>query len=181
MKITETKIKDLFVLEPELFEDVRGWFFESYNKEQLKKNGLEIDFVQDNHSSSLLKGTLRGLHLQNNPHAQTKLVRCTRGAVLDVAVDLRKDSPTYKKYFSIEISAENKKQLLIPKGFAHGFLTLVDNTEFEYKVDNYYDKQSERTIYFADQELAINWGIENPILIEREKNAPLLKDCDINF
>lgn len=181
MKVTPTKIKDVLIIEPDIFQDNRGWFFESYNKEKLKEFGIDRDFIQDNHSFSSKNGTLRGLHLQNNPYAQSKLVRCTKGAVLDVAVDLRKDSPTFKQWVSIELSEENKKQLFIPRGFAHGFITTTDNVEFEYKVDNYYNKESEGGIRFDDKELGINWGNDNPILIEKDANAPLLKDSNINF
>lgn len=181
MKITPTKIKDVLVIEPDIFEDNRGWFFESYNQKKLAAAGINSNFIQDNRSFSKMKGTLRGLHLQNSPFSQAKLVSCTRGAVLDIAVDLRKNSPTYKEWYSIELTEENKKQLFIPHGFAHGFLTLVDNTEFIYKVDNDYDKQSERSIRFDDPEIGIDWGDMNPLLIDRDKDAPFLKDCDINF
>ncbi len=181
MKITPTKIKDVLVIEPDVFEDNRGWFFESYNKKKLAEFGIYTDFIQDNYSFTKKTGTLRGLHFQNNPFAQAKLVSCTRGAVLDVAVDVRKNSPTYKQWVAIELSAENKKQLFVPIGFAHGFLTLTDNTEFQYKVDNHYDKGSERIIKFDDPDIGINWNNSNPILLERDSNAPLLKDCNINL
>ena len=181
MKITPTKIKDVLVIEPDIFEDSRGWFFESYNQKKLAIAGINSDFVQDNYSFSKMKGTLRGLHLQNAPFSQAKLVSCTKGAVLDIAVDLRKKSSTYKKWCSIELTEENKKQLFIPRGFAHGFLTLTDNTEFIYKVDNDYDKQSDRSIRFDDPEIGIDWRNENPILSEKDRNAPFLKDSDINF
>jgi len=181
MKVTPTKIIDVLIVEPDIFQDDRGWFFESYNKEKLNAFGININFVQDNHSFSTKKGTLRGLHFQNNPNAQSKLVRCTKGVVLDVAVDLRKDSSTYKQWISVELSEDNKKQLFIPKGFAHGFITLTDNVEFEYKVDNYYNKESEGSINFNDKEIGINWGNDNPILIDKDLNAPFLKDSNINF
>lgn len=181
MKVIQTKIKDVLIIEPDVFKDNRGWFFESYSKEKLKAFGIDANFVQDNYSFGAKRGTLRGLHFQNNPRAQAKLVRCTRGAVLDVAVDLRKNSPTYKKWISTELTEENKKMLFIPAGFAHGFLSLTDNSELEYKVDNYYDKQSDRSIRFDDGELGIIWGNDNPILSEKDKNAPFLKDCDVNF
>lgn len=181
MKITPTKIKDVLIIEPDIFEDNRGWFFESYNQKRLAAAGINSDFIQDNHSFSKMKGTLRGLHCQNNPFSQAKLVSCTKGAVLDVAVDLRKNSPTYKEWCSVELSEENKKRLFIPRGFAHGFLTLADNTEFIYKVDNDYDKQSERSIRFDDPEIGIDWGNINPLLIDRDRDAPLLKNCNINF
>ena len=181
MKITPTKIKDVLVIEPDIFEDARGWFFESYNKKKLKEAGINSDFVQDNHSFSKTKGTLRGLHFQNPPHPQAKLTTCTSGAVLDVAVDLRKNSPTYKKWVSVELTEKNKKQLFVPRGFAHGFITLTDNTEFQYKLDNFYDIKSDRNIRFDDPEIGINWGNGNPILSEKDRNAPFLKDSDANF
>ena len=181
MEIISTKIKNLLIIQPDIFQDNRGWFFESYNKAKLNMLGIDVDFVQDNHSFSAKKGTLRGLHFQNNPYAQAKLVRCTKGIVLDVAVDLRKTSPTFKQWVSVELSEENKKQLFIPRGFAHGFITITDNVEFEYKVDNYYNKESERSIRFNDQAFGINWGNDNPILIDKDAQAPLLKDSDINL
>ena len=181
MKITPTKIKDVLVIEPDIFEDARGWFVESYNKKKLKEAGINSDFVQDNHSFSKTKGTLRGLHFQNNPYSQAKLVSCIRGTVLDIAVDLRKNSPTYKKWVSVELTEKNKKHLFVPRGFAHGFLTLTDNTEFYYKVDNVYNTQAERIIRFDDPEIGIDWGNNNPLLIERDAQAPFLKDCDANF
>lgn len=181
MRVIKTNIKDLLIIEPQVFGDHRGWFFESYSKFKLREQGIECDFVQDNHSFSAQKGTLRGLHFQLNPKAQAKLVRCTSGVILDVAVDLRKGSPTYKKWLSIELSAENKKQFFIPKGFAHGFLTLTDDVEVQYKTDEYYDPQLDRSIAYNDKEFNINWEIESPILSEKDKNASLLKDSDINF
>ena len=181
MKITPTTIKDVLVIEPDIFEDNRGWFIESYNKKKLEKFVVNINFIQDNLSFTKKKGTLRGLHFQNNPFSQSKLVSCIKGAVLDVVVDIRKNSKTYKKWFSIELTEENKKQLFIPRGFAHGFLTLTDDTVFQYKVDNDYNKQSERIFRFNDPEIGIIWGNKNPILLERDRNATFLKDCDINF
>lgn len=181
MKIIPTKIKDVVIIELDVFSDNRGWFTETYNKEKLKNLGVDCDFIQDNHSFSLTKGTLRGMHFQNKPYAQAKLVRCTKGAVLDVAVDLRKDSLTYKQWVSAELTEENKKQMFIPRGFAHGFLTLTDNVEFQYKVDNYYNKQSERCVNYNDPDIKINWENINPLLLERDKNAPFLKDLDVDF
>jgi dTDP-4-dehydrorhamnose 3,5-epimerase len=181
MRVTQTKIDGVVIIEPQVFSDIRGWFIESYNKKKLSEIGIEVDFVQSNYSFTKNKGTLRGLHFQNHPHAQSKLVRCVKGSILDVVVDLRKNSPTYKQWFSIELSEENKKQLFIPKGFAHGILTLTDNVEVHYKIDNHYNKESERFLRFNDVEININWGNDNPILIERDANAQFLKDCDINF
>lgn len=177
----ETGIKDLYVLETYLLGDNRGWFVETYNKSKLESLGIDIDFIQDNHSLSIKKGTLRGLHLQTLPKAQTKLVRCTKGSILDVAVDLRKDSPTYLKFFSIKLTSENKKQLLIPKGFAHGFITLEDNVEVQYKVDEYYSKEHDRSIRFDDPLFNIDWIIDEIIISEKDKYALLYKDSDVDF
>ncbi len=181
MKITPTKIKDVLIIEPEVFRDPRGWFMESHNEEKLKGFGVEIKFIQDNHSFTTKKGTLRGLHFQNHPYAQSKLVRCIKGAVLDVAVDLRKNSPTFKQWVAVELSAENKKQLLIPKGFAHGFILLEDNSEFHYKVDGYFNKESDRSIRYDDPEIHIDWGFDEPMLSDKDRSAPFLKDSDFNF
>lgn len=181
MKITKTNITDLLVFEPKVFSDLRGWFTETYNHKDFKENGIEIEFLQDNHSFSKKKGILRGLHFQNEPHAQTKLVRCTRGKIWDVAVDLRKSSPTYLKWFGLKLSAENQKMLLIPQGFAHGFVTLDDDTEVQYKVDNIYDKPSDRAIKYNDPEISIQWPIIDIILSEKDSCAPFLKDSDVNF
>lgn len=181
MNIVKTDIEDVLIIEPKVFGDHRGWFTETYSKEKFKELGIEIDFIQDNHSLSAQNGTLRGLHFQLEPKAQTKLVRCTKGEILDVAVDLRKKSPTYKKWVGVKLSDENKKQLLVPKGFAHGFLTLTDDAEVQYKVDEYYSPENDRGIRFNDPEIGINWGIENPILSDKDLNAPFLKDVDANF
>ena len=181
MKVTKTEIKDLVIIDPDCYGDHRGWFMETYNEAKMKENGIDVVFVQDNHSKSLVKGTLRGLHFQNNPMAQTKLVRCTKGVILDVAVDLRKNSPTYKKWFSIELTEENKKQLFIPQGFAHGFLTLSDDVEVQYKVDNLYSKEHDRGIRYNDPEIGIDWGSIDPVLSEKDTLSPMLKDCDVNF
>jgi len=181
MEVIKTDIDDLYIIETKVFEDNRGWFTESYSAKKFKDNGLDIGFIQDNHSLSKEKGVLRGLHFQLNPKAQTKLVRCTRGSIFDVAVDLRKGSLTYKEWFGVELNAENKKQFLIPDGFAHGFLTLSENAEVQYKVDEYYAPEYDRSIRFDDPEINVDWGIENPILSEKDKNASLLKNSDCNF
>lgn len=181
MNIIKTDIEDLVVIEPIVHGDHRGWFMETFSAKELEKHGINTVFVQDNQSFSAQKNTLRGMHFQNAPMAQTKLIRCTRGAIIDVVVDLRKNSKTYKKWFSIELSAENKKQLYIPKGFAHGFVTLTENVEVQYKVDEFYSKEHDRSIRFDDPEIGIKWEVENPILSEKDLNAPLLKDSDVNF
>ena len=169
MKIEKTFINDLIVLTPKVFEDSRGYFLESYNKKDLA-NIIDVDFIQDNESLSQ-KNVIRGLHFQNPPYTQDKLVRVIRGAVLDVAVDLRKDQPTYGKHFAIKLSAKNKKQLFIPKGFAHGFLTLKKNTIFSYKCSDYYHPETEECIHCFDEDLAIDWKIKNVILSKKDKNG----------
>ena len=181
MNIVETSVLDLYILEPKVFGDHRGWFMESWSRRVFEEVGLHCEFVQDNHSFSAKKGVLRGLHFQKGRDAQTKLVRCVKGAVLDVGVDLRKGSPTYKKWTAVELSAENKRQLLIPKGFAHGFLTLTDDVEFLYKADNYYAPASDACICWNDPDLGIDWGVSDPILSDKDKVAPMLKDIDAGF
>jgi len=181
MKIIETDLLDVYIIEPQVYGDSRGWFMETWSQKKLDEAGLHFRFVQDNQSYSASKGTLRGLHFQKGDAAQAKLVRCLRGAVLDVAVDLRKGSPTYKKWVAVELSEENKRQLLIPRGFAHGFLTLTDDVEFAYKVDNFYAPEAEGSIIWNDPEIGIQWGIEDPILSEKDKKAPRLCECDVDF
>lgn len=181
MNVIETKLPGVVILEPQVFGDHRGWFMESWSQKTMADNGLNVNFVQDNQSYTARKGTLRGIHFQQYPMAQTKLVRVTRGAVMDVAVDLRKDSPTYRQWVAVELSAENRKQLLIPQGFGHAFLTLTDDVEFVYKCDNFYSKEHDRNIRFDDPELGVEWGIAEPILSEKDAAAPFLKDSDCNF
>lgn len=185
MKVMPTEIPGVLVIETDVFGDHRGYFTETYNKERYTQFGIDAEFVQDNMSFSAQKGTLRGLHWQNAPMAQAKLVSCTKGKVIDVAVDIRKGSPTYKKWVSVELSAENHKQFFIPRGFAHGFLTLSDNVEFRYKVDNLYSKEHDRGIRYDDPTINVDWGsllngIE-PVLSDKDKNGPLLDECDANF
>lgn len=176
MKITKTKLDGVVIIEPDIFGDNRGFFMESWNKKKMEEVGLYYDFVQDNHSKSTVKGTLRGIHFQKGDKAQAKLVRCVKGVVLDVAVDLRKNSPTFKQWVGVELSAENKKQLLIPRGFGHGFVTLTDDVEFLYKADNYYAPEAEGGIRWNDPDIGVEWGVENPILSEKDKINPLLKN-----
>lgn len=185
MKVTRTAIPEVMIIDPDVFGDHRGWFMETYNSEKFAKLGIPNSFVQDNMSFSSQKGTLRGLHYQCYPYAQAKLVRCTKGIVIDVAVDIRKGSPTYGQWVSCELSEENKKMFFIPQGFAHGFLTLTDNVEFQYKCDNLYNKESEGGIRFDDETINVDWGsllqgIE-PVLSEKDKNAPSLAECNANF
>lgn len=181
MKIINTEIPDVLILEPELFEDNRGYFMESYNENLLKELGIDIDFKQDNQSLSIPAGTLRGLHYQLNPKAQTKLVRVVKGVIFDVAVDIRKGSSTYGKWVGVILSEYNKRQLLVPKGFAHGFCTLVENTEVFYKVDEYYSKENDRGIYWADPALNIMWPMKKVITSEKDSKHPLFINADNNF
>ena len=181
MKLTDTKLSGVYVVEPTVFGDSRGFFMESWSKRAFEKAGLFYDFVQDNHSLSSAKGTLRGIHFQRGDRAQAKLVRCVKGAALDVAVDLRPQSPTYKQWVAVELSAENKRQMLIPRGFGHGFLTLTDETEFLYKADNDYAPEAEGGIRWNDPELAVDWGIEHPILSQKDETAPFLKDAATDY
>lgn len=176
MNFIATELKDVYIIEPKVYGDHRGWFYESWTERDFENAGLHYRFVQDNQSYSAKKGTLRGLHFQKGEYSQAKLVRCTRGAIYDVAVDLRHDSPTYHKWIKVELSAENKRELLIPRGFAHGFLTLTDDVEFIYRCDNYYYPAAEATIRFNDPELNIDWGIDNPILASKDTDAPFMKD-----
>lgn len=180
MEIIKTSIEGLLVIKPDVFRDDRGYFYESYNKERFAKEGLTMNFVQDNESKSS-KGVLRGLHFQKPPYAQGKLVRVVKGAVWDVAVDLRKNSPTYGKWESRLLTEENKEMFWIPEGFAHGFVTLEDDTIFNYKCTNIYNKESEGSILWNDPDININWDIENPILSEKDKISPLFKNFETPF
>jgi len=174
MRIYSAEIPDIKIIEYDKFEDSRGFFFESYNKKKYYELG-DVEFVQDNFSKSI-KGTIRGLHYQIEPFAQGKLCCVLVGKVIDVAVDIRKSSPTFGKHILIELSDENNKQIYIPPGFAHGFAVLSDYCIFHYKCSNYYDKNSERSIRFDDSDLNIKWGISNPIISEKDLKAPLLKE-----
>jgi dTDP-4-dehydrorhamnose 3,5-epimerase len=175
MDIKSTPIEGLLIIEPQVFTDPRGYFYESYNKEKFVAAGINIEFVQDNQSLSQ-KGIVRGLHFQAPPFDQGKLVRVIQGAVLDVAVDIRKNSPTYGQNFSIELSAQNRTMFYIPPGFAHGFETLDDNTIFLYKCTDVYNKQSEGGLLWNDPELGIKWQSSNPLISEKDKILPLFKD-----
>lgn len=173
MEFKETELKDAFLIRPQVFQDERGFFLEPYSRKKFEEAGINIDFVQDNHSLSVPKGVLRGLHYQKPPFSQTKLVRVTRGRVYDAIVDLRKESPTFGKWQGFELSSENFSMLLVPQGFAHGFLTLEENTEFMYKVDNFYNKESEGGIIWNDQSLSIDWPIDTKSLIMSDKDKVL--------
>lgn len=176
MDLLKTKMEGVYILIPKVFGDHRGFFMESWSRRTMEEAGLYYDFVQDNHSLSTVKGTLRGIHFQKGDKAQAKLVRCVRGAVLDVAVDLRHDSPTYKQWVGVELSEGNKKQLLIPRGFGHGFVTLTDHVEFLYKADNYYAPEADGGIRWNDPDIGVDWGISEPILSEKDTKNPFLKD-----
>jgi len=180
MKATPTAIPDVLLIEPKVFGDARGFFFESYNRKAFREaTGLDVDFVQDNHSKST-QGVLRGLHYQLPPKAQGKLVRVVQGAVFDVAVDLRKSSPTFGRWVGDILSAENKKQLWIPPGFAHGFLTLSDTAEFLYKTTDYYSPEHERSLLWRDPALGISWPIEGePKLAAKDADARTLKQAEV--
>ncbi|WP_066309681.1 dTDP-4-dehydrorhamnose 3,5-epimerase [Bacillus sp. FJAT-29814] len=171
-----------WIIEPKVFGDHRGWFMETYSEATFFETGIIIKFVQDNQSFSEGKGTLRGLHYRLNSRAQTKLVRCTKGAIFDVAVDIRKGSPTFGQWFGIELSAENKKQLLIPKGFAHGFMTLTDDVEVPYEVDELYAPECDRGISWNDPTIGVEWPMDiTPVLSTKDETAPLLAEADNNF
>ncbi len=180
LKITATKLTDVKIIEPAVFGDHRGFFTESYSDKDFKEAGIDFDFIQDNHSLSTEPGVLRGLHFQKGQAAQTKLIRVVTGAVLDVIVDIRKGSPTYGEWEGYILSASNHRQLLVPKGYAHGFVTLTDNVHFLYKCDNYYNAEADGGIAFDDPELAITWPIDQSkaILSEKDKHHPTLKEFE---
>lgn len=182
MQLQKTMIPDLMIIQPTVFNDSRGFFYESYNRNSFLENGLDYIFVQDNHSRSKY-GVLRGLHFQNPPFAQTKLVRVTRGKVLDIALDIRIGSPTYLQHLAIELSEENKTQLLIPQGFAHGFVVLSEDVEFMYKCDNFYNKEADGGILFNDSSLEIDWEIPiaDMIISEKDLKLPQAKNAIFNF
>jgi len=182
MEIFVTKIPDLLIIKPKIFTDSRGYFFESYNKQLLKKHNINVEFVQDNESKSIY-GVIRGLHYQIEPYAQAKLVRVLEGKVLDIAVDLRRGSPTFMRWHSVELSAENKKQFFIPKGFAHGFAVLSETATFSYKCDDFYKPDSEKGIIFNDPQLRIDWKIDlnKAIISEKDKKLPAINEAEYNF
>lgn len=181
MKIIKLKLLDALIIEMDVYKDNRGWFTESYNYQKFSEHGISTKFVQDNHSKSKGLNILRGMHFQVGDKSQSKLVRCIKGRILDVIVDLREGSPTYLDYEKIELSEDNYRQLFVPKGFAHGFLTLSEDVEVMYKVDEYYSKEHDRSIRFDDPDIGIQWDVENPIMSEKDLNAPLLKHSDFAF
>lgn len=181
MRVLEEVLNGVKLIEPKVFGDQRGFFMESFNEKEFNKCGLPTSFIQDNHSLSEEKGILRGLHYQLNPMAQSKIVRVITGAIFDVVVDLRIDSDTYKQWEGFFLSSQNHRMLIVPKGFAHGFCTLTENTNVCYKVDQYYSPEHDRGIMWNDPELNINWPVATPILSERDQNHPFLKNAEINF
>jgi len=172
---THTEIHDVIVVEPRVFKDDRGFFLEKYKMSDFKKNGINIDFFQDNYSKST-RGVLRGLHFQKAPSAQAKLVSCIRGKIFDVAVDIRPESLTFKKWVGVELSEENKKMLYMPEGFAHGFVVLSDEAEVAYKASNEYSPEHDAGIRWDDPQIAVNWGVENPLVSEKDEKLPFLED-----
>ena len=175
MAFHQTEIQDVIIFEPRVFEDSRGYFFESYNEKTFNDNGIKAHFVQDNQSFSKM-GTVRGLHFQKGEFAQAKLVRVIRGKVIDVAVDLRPNSPTFGKHVAVELSEDNQKQLFIPRGFAHGFSVLSTEAIFSYKCDNFYNQNADGGLFFADTELAINWQVDHPIVSEKDLALPTFSE-----
>jgi dTDP-4-dehydrorhamnose 3,5-epimerase len=181
MILYEGKLKGVLLIEPAVFEDSRGFFMESYNREELRKQGITLDWIQDNHSLSTQAGVIRGLHYQLEPKAQNKLVRVTAGAVYDVVVDIRRGSPSFGQWEAFELTASNKYQLLVPRGFAHGFCTLTPNAEVQYKVDELFSKEHDRGIAWDDQALKIAWPVTDPLLSNKDAHHPELKEAEINF
>lgn len=181
MEFQKTSLEGAFLIKPKVFQDERGFFLESYSKKKFREAGIEADFVQDNHSLSVSKGVLRGLHFQHPQDSQAKLVRVTKGAVYDVIIDLRKDSETFGKWEGFELTSNNFYMLYVPRGFAHGFVTLEDYTEFQYKCDNFYNPANESGIVWNDPDLKIYWPIENPILSDKDKKLPFFKNLNSPF
>ncbi|MFD1139454.1 dTDP-4-dehydrorhamnose 3,5-epimerase [Paenibacillus urinalis] len=181
MNITPLHLQGAILIEPKVHGDNRGFFMESYNEEVFHRNGINHQFIQDNHSLSAEPGVLRGLHYQLNPKAQTKLVRVIAGAIYDVIVDVRKKSPTFGQWVGVILSEHNKRQLLVPKGFAHGFCTLVPNTQVIYKVDEYYSPENDRGILWNDPALNIDWPVSHPVLSDKDQKHPVLADAELNF
>lgn len=181
MQVTDLGISGVKLITPDYFEDYRGYYCETYSLRTLYNFGIKSIFVQDNQFLSIKRGTIRGIHFQNAPKAQAKLLRCIKGSLLDIAVDLRQDSPTYKKWVSVIISAENRKQIFIPKGFGHACIALLDNTECQYKVDELYEPSLDRAIKWDDPELNIQWGISEILVSPKDEKAPFLRNSDLNF
>jgi len=181
MQVISTMLQGLYIVEPDVHSDNRGFFMESYSRRKFAELGIDFPFAQDNHTLSVETGVLRGLHYQLNPKAQTKLIRVSSGSIYDVAVDIRRNSPTFGQWVGVILSEANKRQLLIPQGFAHGFCTIEPNTHVLYKVDEYYSPEHDRGILWSDPTLNIDWPTFHPVLSEKDQNQPLLKDAVINF
>ncbi|MFE3838684.1 dTDP-4-dehydrorhamnose 3,5-epimerase [Pseudogemmobacter sonorensis] len=181
MNIEATTLPEVMILTPRRFGDARGWFAETFNAARMREAGIDTDWVQDNHSFSAAKGTLRGLHYQRPPHAQAKLVRCSRGAILDVAVDFREGSPRFAQWVGVELSAGNGRQLLIPAGFLHGFVTLTPDVEVQYKCSDLYAPDCDGAVAWNDPEIGVDWGVEDPVLSDKDRAAPLLRDAPRPF
>ena len=181
MQIEPTTLPDVLILTPARFGDARGWFSETWVAPRLAALGIAMDFVQDNHSMSATRGTLRGLHFQSPPHAQDKLVRCTRGAIRDVAVDVRKGSPAFGQWVAVELTAVNWRQLLVPRGFLHGFVTLLPDTEVQYKCTDVYVPACDGAVRWNDPDIGVDWGVADPVLSAKDQTAPFLRDWDSPF
>ena len=182
MQVLTTELPGVLIIEPDRFGDARGFFSESWNRRRMARHGVEVDFVQDNHSMSVEPGTLRGLHFQTPPHAQAKLVRCGRGVFMDVVADIRHGSPTYGRWLGVDLSFENGRQLLVPEGFLHGFVTRQPETEIIYKCSDYYAPDCDSAVRFDDPDLAIDWGLDGPpILSDKDAAAPRLRDLPAYF
>lgn len=181
INVIKTALDGVLIIEPAVHGDHRGYFMETYSRADFEAAGITNDFVQDNESMTMKKGTIRGIHFQLDPMAQAKTVRVVSGTLRDIAVDLRKGSPTYKKWIAVELSADNKRMLYLPRGFGHGFETLSDNVVFCYKVDNPYSRENDRSVCWHDESIGVEWLTKEPILSDKDKNAPLLKDSDCNF
>jgi dTDP-4-dehydrorhamnose 3,5-epimerase len=181
MEIIKTKLNNVLIVKPKIFEDNRGYFFEAYTKSKYEKLGINENFIQDNISFSVQKYTIRGMHYQLHAKAQSKLIRVLKGEIINVVVDIRKGSPTYAEYIAVSLSAENKHQLYIPKGFANGFVSLTANTEISYKVDDQYSPEHDRSFRWNDPTINIDWPTDNPVLSERDKNSPLFEKAENNF
>lgn len=181
MRAEKTQLQDALLIEPTVHGDTRGWFMEVYSRARFDGLGIAFEAVQSNRSFSAKKHTLRGLHCQKTPMEQAKLISCLRGVILDVAVDIREGSPTYLQHITVELSAENKKMLLVPRGFLHGFLTLTDDAEVEYKLDNPFSSEHDRSVSYSDPIFGICWGTDAPVLSAKDAAAPFLKDSDVRF
>lgn len=181
MKKIETPLAGCYIIEPQVFGDPRGWFYESYSQQKFDTLGIHTVFVQDNRSFSAQMGTLRGLHCQTEPHAQTKLISCTRGGLTDVVVDIREGSPSFMQHICVELTAENRRMLYIPKGFLHGFVTRTENVEVFYKVDDFYYPENDRSVRYCDPAFGIDWGVDVPVLSVKDSGNVCLAQSDIRF